>query len=183
MQDRHIEAALGGNGEASAASVQPAAALNVTVGAVPWPWEGPANKCFCCSYIFVVNLLLSEASTFSNCSPSAEGHIRYFLGSDSDCSSVRNNLWFQCSGLELANYFENGLGSWRKKRKANIGEETRFCRGKIVFKLHFQKFAKLLSDVSSEVQIRDLKNVKEKEQCCNSGEYRVTREESWANTV
>lgn len=37
MQDRHIEAALGGNREASAASVQPAAALSVTVGAVPWP--------------------------------------------------------------------------------------------------------------------------------------------------
>lgn len=44
MQDRHIKAALGGNGEASAASVQPAAALNVTVGDVPWPWEGTSQQ-------------------------------------------------------------------------------------------------------------------------------------------
>lgn len=67
MQDRHIEAALGGNSEASAA-------LSVTVGAVPWPWEGPApepalaSKSFCRSYILIVNLLLSEMSSFSDCS-------------------------------------------------------------------------------------------------------------------
>lgn len=44
MQDRHVEAAPGGSGEASAGSVQPAAALSVTVGAVPRPWEGTGQQ-------------------------------------------------------------------------------------------------------------------------------------------
>lgn len=170
MQDRHIEAALGGNCEASAA-------LSVTVGAVPWPWEGPApepalaSKSFCRSYILIVNLLLSEMSSFSDCSLSAEGHFRYFVGSDSDWPSVCD---FNVLDWNLPIISEMLLVTEEKSEKLTLEERPSFCRGKIVLYLLFQKFTKFFSAVSSELQIRDLKSVKEKVQCCNSGEIQVT---------
>lgn len=102
---------------------------------------------------------------------SAEGHFRYFVGSDSDWPSVCD---FNVLDWNLPIISEMLLVTEEKSEKLTLEERPSFCRGKIVLYLLFQKFTKFFSAVSSELQIRDLKSVKEKVQCCNSGEIQVT---------